>query len=296
MSINQRFTAAGLSGVPQTMLWPLYNRAAESLRPDGLLHDPLAVRIADSVDYDYASSFGRPDLGHVIRALVIDSLLRDWVRAHPGGQVVALGEGLETQFHRVDDGWVHWLSVDLPEAIEVRARYLPDTDRHRNLACSALDRRWMDEVDASRGVYITAAGLLMYFQPDEVHGLIAAVAGRFPAAEMAFDVIPRWLARKSLRGWRVTPHYTTPPMPWGLDRNEVGGVRDWHPNIADVRVVTSHGGRGFFYRVVVPVIRSTPWLRNKMPSVVRLRCRPVPAGVAGPQPHPVAHGVQLTGP
>ena len=61
--------------------------------------------------------------------------------------VVGLGEGLETQFSRVDNGRVRWLSVDVEEAIEIRKQFLPDTDRHRNLACSALDFRWMDEVE-----------------------------------------------------------------------------------------------------------------------------------------------------
>ena len=35
---------------------------------------------------------------------------------HPAGTVVALGEGLETQFWRPDNGRVRWLSVDLPAA------------------------------------------------------------------------------------------------------------------------------------------------------------------------------------
>jgi O-methyltransferase involved in polyketide biosynthesis len=256
------------------MLWPLYNRAAEARRPDALLDDPVAIRVADGIAYDYARSFGRPGSGQVVRALLVDRLLRGWLRRHPGGQVVALGEGLETQFHRVDDGRVRWLAVDLPEAIAVRARLLPDADRHRNLACSALDPRWMDAVDPARGVFVTAVGLLTYFRPEEVRGLVAGVAGRFPAAEMAFDVVPRLLAWLARRGWyRVTRGYTAPAMHWGLDRHELGAIRAWHPNIAEVRQVPFRGGRGFLYRVFLPMLQALPWLGDKTFSLVHVRCQ-----------------------
>lgn len=155
---------------------------------------------------------GPPDSSHALRALRYDEALRRWLKDHPGGQVVALGEGLETQFHRVDDSRVRWLSVDLPEAINVRRHFLPDTDRHRNLACSALDGRWMEEAAIDHGIFITAAGLLMYFQPVDVRKLITLIAERFPTSEMVFDVIPPWFVQLTLRGVNKTPHYKLPPM------------------------------------------------------------------------------------
>jgi O-methyltransferase involved in polyketide biosynthesis len=131
-----------ISGVPETMLWALYNRAAEARRTNTVLHDPMAVQVAERIPYDYAR-FGKPEAGQVMRAVTIDRLLKDWIQGHPSGQVIALGEGLETQFHRVDNGNIRWLSIDLPEVIAIRTRFLPDTDQRHNLACSALDFRWM---------------------------------------------------------------------------------------------------------------------------------------------------------
>lgn len=271
-----------LAGVPETMLWPLYNRAAEARRPNPLLSDPLAASIADRIDYDYARSFGRPDSAHAVRAAKIDRLLRTWIHERPGGRVVALGEGLETQFHRVDDGRVRWLSVDLPEAIAVRARFLSDTERHRNLACSALDLRWTAEVPPGEPVFVTAAGLLMYLPPHEVRRLIASIADRYPLAEVAFDVIPHWFSRLTLRGLKRTRHYTLPPMPWALNRDELASIKAWHPNIAEVREVPFEGGRGVFSRVVLRVLRRLPWLGNKTFSLVHLVCRPPAARIGDP--------------
>jgi O-methyltransferase involved in polyketide biosynthesis len=64
----------------------------------------------------------------------------------------------------------------------LRAQLLPCDDRITELAQSALDPRWMDQVEAERGVFITAEGLLMYLQPDDALGLIRDCAARFPAA------------------------------------------------------------------------------------------------------------------
>lgn len=272
--MTERLEVPELRGVPETLLWTLYNRACEARRPDARLVDPEAVRIADAIDYDYARSFGKPDFGHPLRSLLIDRLLRSWLERHPDGQVVALAEGLETQFQRVDNGRVQWLVVDLPEVIDVRRRFLPDAPRHRNLACSALDLRWMDEVDPQRPVFITAAGLLMYLQPDQVQELIVAIAERFQAAELAFDVIPRFFVRLTLKGVKKTPHYTLPPMPWGLNRDELSVMKAWHPNIADVREIPFAGGRGFFWGVFVPAFRFIPRLGKKIFSLVHLRCLP----------------------
>ena len=70
--MSNKIRLPDISGVPETMLWPLHNRAAEARRSDTFLDDPDAVRIADSIDYDYERSFRKPDFGHVLRALLFD--------------------------------------------------------------------------------------------------------------------------------------------------------------------------------------------------------------------------------
>jgi O-methyltransferase involved in polyketide biosynthesis len=263
-----------LDGVPETLLWPLYNRAAFASRPGALLQDPRAVQIRDAIDYPFARHFGKPNEAHALRALRFDDEVRRFLSAHPDGTVVALGEGLETGFWRVDNGRVRWLAVDLPETIALRSRWLPDTDRHKSLACSALDFRWMDEVDRSRGVFLMAEGLLMYFEPRDVERLLAACAERFPGSEMMFDVIPRWLSQKTLRGWHLTKHYRTPPMPWGIDVSEQAGLRAIHPNIVAVREVDIGRGQGFAFGFLIPLLSHIPMpasIANKRPAFVVLR-------------------------
>jgi O-methyltransferase involved in polyketide biosynthesis len=112
-----------LGGVPETLLWTLYHRAVEARRPDAVLHDPRAVELVERIDYPFAQRFGpggRLGQWQALRARCFDIQVGRFLRRHPDGTVVALGEGLETQLWRVDNGRVRWVSVDLPETIEVR--------------------------------------------------------------------------------------------------------------------------------------------------------------------------------
>src|SRR5262249_45932143 len=117
-----------VSGLPQTMLWTLHNRVSEAKRPDGILHDPDAIRIYDDIDYDFERIFGKADGAHAARAAAIDGVVRQWLGDHPDGFIISIGEGLETQVRRVDNGRMRWLSVDIPEAIQLRERFLLPTD------------------------------------------------------------------------------------------------------------------------------------------------------------------------
>jgi len=212
-----------LQGIPETTLWTLYMRASEAGRPDSVIDDPKAVELLERIDHPFAERFGPARMAQwqALRARTFDDEIRRFLAQRPDGTVVALGEGLETGFWRVDNGRVRWLTVELPETLAVRAGLLPEHERARTLACSALDETWMDEVDTSRGVLITAQGLLMYFTPDQVHGLIAACRKRFPGATLVFDAIPRWLAERSQRGQLKGPSgYEPPPWLWGIDSRE----------------------------------------------------------------------------
>ena len=96
--------------------------------------------------------------------------------------MVALGEGFETQFWRVDNGRLRWLTLDLPEVVAVRREVLPDGPRIRTLSGSAANSEWIAQVDRERPVIITAQGLLPYFERDDVHRILSTWARRLPGA------------------------------------------------------------------------------------------------------------------
>ena len=261
----------GLKSVPETMLWTLHNRASEAVRPDGILKDDEGVRIYKSIDYDYERSFRKADGVHAIRAVVFDRELKKWIESHPEGFVVGLAEGLETQCKRVDNGRIRWLSIDLPEGMEVRERFIAPTDRFKHLGMSALDESWMEKVDASNGVFITVQGLFMYLQPDDVRTIMQKIAKRFPGAVMMFDTSPTWMSEHTKKGWQKTPNYKVPHMPWGLNRNEVEPtIRQWLPNAKSIELFDFGFPRGIM-KLFMKAVLLTPWIREHVPVMARVQ-------------------------
>ncbi|UZJ36943.1 MULTISPECIES: class I SAM-dependent methyltransferase [unclassified Prosthecochloris] len=240
MGINVRIgkERVSLNGVPETLLWPLWNRAAEQKRKDRLIDDPMSADLVERIDYDFEGSFGKPNAGHAIRARVIDDALKLWLQKKPAGTVVSLGEGLDTQFWRVDNGKLCWISVDLPESIEVRKRFLPAEERIETITCSALDDLWIKKMPQGSEVFIVMAGLLMYFKEGEVRDLLYRLAEHFGESQIIFDVIPVWLSRKSLKGMKVTKTYTVPLMPWALNYGDYTWFNDIHPHLRIKRQMT----------------------------------------------------------
>lgn len=179
-----------LSGVSATLLSNLARRAAAARAKRPLLDDPLAVEAVERLDYDFTDVTPGGTSWHAVRVATFDRAVRRFLERSPDGTVVALGEGLETQFWRVDNGRVRWLTVDLAPVLDLRRRVLPEEERLRSHAGSALDLGWADEVGSGAPLLVTAQGLLPYFEREQVHELIAALADRLPGSSLVFDVVP----------------------------------------------------------------------------------------------------------
>ena len=266
-----------LDGVSATSLWTLYFRATEARRPGGVIEDPEAVRLFDAVGYDYLK-FGRPNQSHALRARSFDAVTADYLRAHPKASVVALAEGLQTSFWRLDAAGVldeaTWYSVDLPPVMALREQLLPHDHRIVDIAQSALDRSWMDRVNTNDGVFITAEGLFMYLDPADVRALIADCADRFPGGRLMFDNIPPWFSRKTLRGLKLSDRYQAPPMPFGLTADDAVALADQIPGVRAAHDVPYVTGRGIHRLLGSAPFNQVAPLRNFRPSVTVLEFGP----------------------
>jgi O-methyltransferase involved in polyketide biosynthesis len=263
-----------LTGVSETALLTLWVRAHEARRPDSIIDDPMAIELADAIDYDFAK-FGfsrRQDMA--VRALAFDRHARRYLADHPKATVVALAEGLQTSFYRLNGagvgGQFRWLTVDLPPMIELRRKLLPASDRVGMCAQSALDFSWMDRVETKHGVFITAEGLLMYLQPDDALGLIAECAERFPGGQMMFDLPPAWFAAWARRGMRTSLRYRVPPMPFSLSVSQLANLVNTVPGLRAVHDVPLPARRGKVFNALVWTAQRIPLLDPVRPVLTLL--------------------------
>lgn len=252
---GDKVDASLLSGVSETALLTLYGRAHQARHPQPIIDDPMAVRLVDAIDFDF-EKFGRKGQEMALRSLAFDRAAIQYLTKHPRATVVALAEGLQTSFWRLDRAIANpqfrWLTIDLPPIIDLRRRLLPPSDRIRTLARSALDYSWMDEVDVEEGVFITAEGLLMYLQPTEATSLITQCARRFPGAQMIFDLPPVLVKKLAPKGMRSSRRYRVPPMPFSMSASQLTDLAHAVPEIRAVHDLPMPKGRGFFFRTLFP--------------------------------------------
>lgn len=255
-TVPDKVDAGLLTGVSETALLTLNGRAVQARHPHAIIDDPMAVQLADAIAFDFDKFGRRKGQEMALRSLAFDKAARQYLSKHPSATVVALAEGLQTSFWRLDASLpgarFHWLTVDFPPIIELREQLLPTSDRIVTRAQSALDYSWMDTVDAADGVFITAEGLLMYLQPEEALGLITECAKRFPGGQMIFDLPPVLVKKLAPNGMRSSRHYRVPPMPFSLSPAELANLARTVPGIKAVHDLPIPSGRGWFFRTAFP--------------------------------------------
>lgn len=232
-----------LSGVSATLLSNLARRAAAARAKRPLLDDPLAVEAVERLDYDFADVSDRGVSWHAVRVATFDDAVRSFLKRNPDGTVVTLGEGLETQFWRVDNGRMRWLTVDLPPVVDLRRRVLPGESRQQSYSGSALDLGWVDELEPGMPVLVTAQGLLPYFAREQVHALIAALAERLPGSSFVFDVVPEKMLELVRKSSGRERDQAVELWTWLFDRDERAAIMAI-PGVAQLRDLSPPLGFG----------------------------------------------------
>lgn len=269
--------------VTDTALVTLWCRAIEARRADAIVDDPMAIRLVESIDYDFSRfklAADRQDLA--LRTLAFDNGTHSYLSAHPKATVVALGEGMQTSFWRLDAAGVghefRWLTLDLPPIIELRQRLLPGSPRMQACTQSVLDFSWMEQVDPQYGVFITAEGLLPYLEPSEALDLIRECASRFPGGQMMFDLPPKSQALLAARPrlWKVM-RGDWPRTPFSLTVRELAKLADSVPGVRVVHDLPLPRGRGPVFETLLPKTQGLPihrplrrWVGMNWPTIATL--------------------------
>jgi methyltransferase (TIGR00027 family) len=227
----QQLKSDDLKGVSQTLLIPLHYRAVESKSESSGFKDEIAERFHDAIAYDWsefdaASSQGMMAAGITAvfrrRFAILDEQVRNFLEKTPDGLVVNLGAGLDTRFHRLDNGLVEWIELDLPGVIAFRQKlHEPESKRHRMIAASVLDDGWVAEIKrhARSRILFVAEGLFMYFTEEEHRKVFTCLAENFPGQEMLFHTLAPSLIQElaQFRQTLVSKLSIKAEMEWGLD-------------------------------------------------------------------------------
>jgi O-methyltransferase involved in polyketide biosynthesis len=229
-----------LGNVQKTLFLPLWGRAAETRKSKPLLVDETAVQIIEQVDLDFSQMAQNLEaltrIGWIKRSLVCDQVVKEFLARYPKGTIVNIGCGLDTTFERTDNGKLKWYDLDLADVIELRKKFIEESERRKFIAASFLEKEWLENIEVAGNVLFIAAGVFYYFQEHEIREFILRLMDTYPGSEILFDVtspIGVKIANKKViesAGLDERSHLT-----WGLQNKK--DVLAWD---ARIRILGTH--------------------------------------------------------
>jgi O-methyltransferase involved in polyketide biosynthesis len=181
-----------LGHVQKTMFLPLWGRAVESKKPNPMLIDETAVKIMERVDYDFSPMAQNIDaithIGWIMRSIVCDRTVREFLQRYPEGTIVNIGCGLDTTYERTDNGKLKWYDLDLPDVIQLRRNFVKESERRKFIVASFLEDEWLEKIEVRDNVLFLVAGVFYYFLETDVKNFLIRLTDRFPGSEILFDV------------------------------------------------------------------------------------------------------------
>lgn len=181
-----------LGHIQKTLFLPLWGRAMESKKPHPLLFDDLAVKIIDSVNFDFSLMSKNLDditqIAWIKRSLICDQVIKKFLNHNPKGTIVNIGCGLDTTFERIDNGYLTWYDLDLPDVIELRRKFIKESVRRKFIASSFLEKAWLSEIEIKEKALFITIGILYYFHEQEIKDFIITLINTYPGSELLIDV------------------------------------------------------------------------------------------------------------
>ncbi|WP_416233559.1 class I SAM-dependent methyltransferase [Cronbergia sp. UHCC 0137] len=222
-------TKVNLGIIQETLLIPLWARAAELQQQNPIIIDPKSAEILESIDYNFDKFATSQDsqVGCCIRGMILDNWVRNYLEKYPQCTVIEIGAGLNTRFERVDNGKVRWFDLDLPDSMAVRKQFFTETERRRFITASALDTDWIAEVKSvsNEPCLFVAEGVLMYLSEVQVKELFANLLEHFPSSSFVFDSMSPFMVKNQKHHDSIK--YTSAKFDWGIA--DIHLIEKWNP-------------------------------------------------------------------
>lgn len=180
-----------LNGVQETLLLPLWGRANETKKEIPLLSDNAAVRIIENIGYDFSVIKEKVNplscASWIARSIYFDNKIKLFLENNPEGSIINIGCGLDTTYERVSNDKAIWYELDFPEVIEIRKKYITEKPKRRFLSYSVFDNEWYKHIENKKDVLIMMAGVIYYFEENQVRSLFGTIINEFEHCDIVFD-------------------------------------------------------------------------------------------------------------
>jgi O-methyltransferase involved in polyketide biosynthesis len=257
-----------VENVPEDLFKPVYFRAKETQRLNGIIKDPLAVELVErmspncSIVDDWTIQFGI-----TIHTLIVDRVVKQFLQQHPDSIIVTLGGGLATRPLLFDNGQADWFCVDASYVEPFWNQLIGGSQRNHFISSPVTDLGWMSQIaEASRAVLFIAEGVFLYLTEPEVKRIILSLQQRFPDSEIVMEVIGMFI----LNSTQIFRSKAVPGgrFQWGI--NDCREIESWSPGIALIKEYFCYD----YYKERQGVMKFLPYLvggKQKLLKVAHFR-------------------------
>jgi len=189
---------SGITHVSDTALLVAGCRAIETERPDALVRDPFAGRLAGERGRAMFRAVPHPEImgfGLAVRTRFIDELLLEALASTGVATILSLGAGLDTRPWRLElPPGLRWLEVDFPAMLDYKEALLAgETPRCRRERLTAD----LNNTEQRRAIYkalgpapalLITEGLLMYLPAATVEAIASEVRNESSIAHWISDI------------------------------------------------------------------------------------------------------------
>lgn len=171
-----------VTGVPETMVQTLYARAKETKKQNAKIKDEIAVELVEKLDYDFsiADKDNAMNYGVIARTIVLDRMVEQYLEKNANTIVINIACGLDTRCYRMKGKYLHWYNIDLPETMKIRRQFLPETGPIYQIAKSAMDDSYIDDIDYhGKNILVIIEGLTMYLYEKDIRKMFSIIDKSF---------------------------------------------------------------------------------------------------------------------
>lgn len=253
--------------VAETLLITLYAKAVESGKENPLITDAVAVDLVSKIDYNFSKFKNKTatSVGVAIRANHFDKVTKAFLQGNNNPIVVIVGCGLDARKQRIGEiaKKGRFYLLDLPEVINIRKELIPLEENETFIASSMLNKLWMNELIAKHpnGNFIfIIEGVLMYFEEEDNKVFFKQLAKRFYGAEIHFDMLNKWMSKKT--AVHDTVSKTRATFKFGIDDEKE--IEKWHHKLKHCQTTKFFELKGYkkMGRVLTFLMKFIPALKN----------------------------------
>ena len=94
----------------------------------------------------------------------------------------------------------------MPDAIELRKRYIQESGRRKAIACSLVDDQWLGQLQTADSIFLVASGVFYYLEEVQLRAFLVKLASTLPGSEILFDACSPRGASGEQEGYQSRRH------------------------------------------------------------------------------------------